>query len=98
MTTELPMLEVSPMAAKPRIAVEEGWPVKMDRQTAARYLKEKHAIPTTAKTLANWMAAERGPKIRYLGTKPFYDIAELDRWAKDEAWNDESPARRAARL
>ena len=85
------------MSGTPVPVAEEGWPIKMDRPTAARYLREKHFIPVTKKTLANWLAAERGPKVRYLGTKPYYDIADLDRWVRDEAWSDEAPQRRTAK-
>jgi hypothetical protein len=78
----------------------ESPPMRLDTTEAARYLRDTHGIPVTEKTLRNRRAAgkRRGPACRYFGVKPLYDVAELDRWAHEDALEPENPVRRNMRL
>jgi hypothetical protein len=55
---------------------------RYDRTNAARYLREHHRLPVTAKALANRHSLGTGPKVVYYGSKPLYPEDELDRWAE----------------
>jgi hypothetical protein len=85
------------MMMGPKLAVAGGWPDKMTREQATKYLKEERDLPIDSpKTLANWHSAGRGPKCVYFGNKPFYPRVELDRFA-DNAFTDEPSHRRRRR-
>jgi hypothetical protein len=72
--------------------------MQRDTEDAAGYLREKHGLPVTGKTLRNKRANRKGPACRYFGNKPLYDEAELDRYAREDALQPEPPARRNKRL
>jgi hypothetical protein len=63
---------------------------RLRRAAAAAYLREKHGIPFTEKTLRNRNAAGLGPLPEYLGTLPFYTPERLDDFART-AFTPESP-------
>jgi hypothetical protein len=63
---------------------------RLRRAEAAEYLRQKHGIPHTEKTLRNRNAAGLGPKPEYLGTIPFYTPQGLDEYAAT-AFTPESP-------
>jgi hypothetical protein len=75
-------------------------PMRLDTGAAASYLRDKHGIPIEEKTLRNRRAAGKGrsPACDYFGVKPLYDVAELDRWAQEDALEPENPVRRNMRL
>ncbi|MGA8758679.1 MAG: hypothetical protein WB611_20630 [Stellaceae bacterium] len=75
-------------------------PKRLDTKASVRYLRDKHGIPITEKTLRNRRAdgKKRGPACRYFGNKPLYDVPELDRWAEEDALQAENPVRRNVRL
>jgi hypothetical protein len=52
------------------------------REDAAKYLRENYGIPCTAKTLANYATARKGPHCHHAGRFPIYPRAELDKWAR----------------
>lgn len=82
-----------------------AFPVRMPTEQAAEYLAQVHGLPIDHKTLRNWRSqGTKGPRCRYLGTKPLYERQELDRWGTEEALTDTNPisvtrrARRAEKL
>jgi hypothetical protein len=63
---------------------------RLRRSEAAEYLRERHGIPFTDKTLQNRNAGGLEPKPEYLGTIPFYRPERLDAFA-ETAFTSESP-------
>jgi hypothetical protein len=76
---------------------EQPWPRRMDTEQTARYLREVHGITIEKKTLENMRHAGRGPKFNYFGQKPLCDRPEADRYADEDALQDESPLSRRRR-
>ena len=85
--------------ATPPIDSETGqpWPKWIDTAQAARYGTQILGISIEPQTLANYRAAGKGPRWKYLGQKPLTTPAEIERWATEEALTDESPLARRAR-
>jgi hypothetical protein len=73
------------------------WPPRMDTRQAARYLQVVHGLPVQPQTLVHHRARGVGVHWRYFGQRPLADRPELDRFALEEALQDESPLTRNAR-
>ena len=65
------------------IAQDSLWPARLRRSEAARYLREVHALPVAATTLAKWFCLRSdGPPAYVAGRIPLYPRDELDNWAR----------------
>jgi hypothetical protein len=73
------------------------WPTWLDTTLSARYLSEVHGLETAPQTLAHHRSKGRGIKWKYRGQKPLTTRVELDRYANEDALQDESPLTRRAR-
>jgi hypothetical protein len=49
---------------------------------AGRYLREKHGIDVTAKTLKNRASAGLEPRPKYIGRTPYHEPPDLDRYVE----------------
>jgi hypothetical protein len=68
---------------------ERVWP-----DEAARVLTEALKRPISERTLTNWRYQRKGPKPEYCGNRPSYTLAELRRYAREEAFRPQPVARR----
>ena len=57
--------------------------VRLRRSDASVYLKEKHGIDRSPKTLAKDAVYGTGPLIEYAGRMPLYRVAFLDEFAAE---------------
>lgn len=65
----------------------------LDTRSAARY------VGLAPRTLANMRcpsSSTEGPTYRLLGSKPVYDVAELDRWLDAQPVRSRNPTREPA--
>ncbi len=86
----IPTIDSDPETGQP-------WPTWFDTTLSARYLTERHGLPTAPQTLAHQRSNGRGIRWKYRGQKPVTTRAELDRHATEDALQDESPLTRRAR-
>jgi hypothetical protein len=56
--------------------------ISVNRDNAAKYLREKFGIRTSRQTLAKKAVTGDGPAYRKAGRTPIYDLPELDRYAR----------------
>jgi hypothetical protein len=62
--------------------MESNPATNMRRADAARYIRERHAIPCAPATLAKYACLGGGPAFRKAGKFPIYSRDDLDAWAK----------------
>ena len=55
-------------------------PRLLTRARAARYLREKHGVDVTPKTLKNRASAGREPRPMYIGRTPYHTPPDLDQY------------------
>lgn len=58
-------------------------PLPLNREDAARYLRDEFGFRCKPVTLAKYATLGGGPKFRKAGRYPVYDIPDLDEWAKN---------------
>ena len=56
--------------------------VSVNRDNAAKYLRDTYGIPSSRQTLAKKAVIGGGPAYRKAGRTPIYDLLELDRWSR----------------
>ena len=61
---------------------------------ATLFLGALLGFPIASKTLTNWRARGFGPRPEYFGLTPVYRVAELKRFARDEAFRSVNSRRR----
>jgi hypothetical protein len=57
-------------------------PRLLTRKRSADYLREKHGIKITPKTLKNRASAGLEPRPKYIGRTPYHEPPDLDRYVE----------------
>jgi hypothetical protein len=60
---------------------------------AAEYLRTRHGLPISDKTLRNRRCTGTGPVCQYFGAVPLYSPQALDEWVAADAVRDQPPKR-----
>jgi hypothetical protein len=88
--TEITAVSIDPETGKP-------WLRRLDTRTAKRYLREVHGIEIGIQTLVHHRSQGIGIRWRYFGQKPLTTPPEVDRYVREDAFQDVSPLTRSAR-
>jgi hypothetical protein len=51
------------------------------RDAAAEFIRDNFSIPCSARTLAKFASVGGGPRYRYSGRFPIYEVVDLTAWA-----------------
>jgi hypothetical protein len=99
------MSDPLPIEPPPAVSAERGidpvtqepWPQLLDTPVTHRCLWTRHGIRRAVATLAHDRSTGVGIRWLYSGQKPVTTLAEIDRYAKEEALKQRSPLSEQAR-